>query len=405
MTRLMTLAREGRGDEWQAVVRGMRDSVVEHARATSPYWRRAIPAGTPFEAIPPLTKAIVAEHLDELRCAGVPDERGVPARTSGSRGEPGRFLVDAHAFGAHLAGRNALQMMSGIPLDTFVSYMVNAERPITPLPEGWSWFSALDLSDGAVRELVERWSAMGRYWILGRSSGLATIAATLERLGLRPDPAPQAVVATMDMLTPDGRRSIARAFGRPVRGWYGCSEVCGHLAGTVGDGDAYAVNPFLCHIEVVDDRALPVGPGRLGRILITDLHNRVLPMIRYEVGDLGRPGRAALGAWPVIEGLEGRTSELMRRADGSPLTLLELGHRLFGATDHTRWIRGYQFVQQRDGTIEMRAMWRETPGAGVQAGILDALRLTVGPGTPLRLVEVAELGTLPSGKRWLVRHA
>ncbi|MEQ8833824.1 MAG: hypothetical protein RIB67_05190 [Miltoncostaeaceae bacterium] len=405
MTRLMTLAREGRADDWRPLTRGLRDGLVAHARATSPYWAECIGADTPFEAIPPLTKSIVHDRREDLRCAGVPDERCVPTKTSGSSGEPGRFLMDAHAFGAHLAGRNALQAMSGIPLDATLSFMVNAERPVTELPADWNWFSGADLSDAAVTMLMDTWSALGHYWILARSSALATIAATMERLGLRPDPAPRAVVGSMDTLTAQARRDIGRAFGSPVRAWYGCTEITGYLAGTVGDGDAYAVNPFLCHIEVVDDQARPLPPGRLGRILITDLQNRVQPMIRYEVGDLGRLATDGAGAWPVLESLEGRTSELMHRADGSPLTLLDLGHRLFGVSDHTRWIRGYQFVQQRDGTIEMHTVWREEPGDAVRARILDDLRSAAGPDTPLRLVPVEALGTLPSGKRWLVRHA
>lgn len=405
MTRLMDLAREGLAADWDPVTRGLRDSLVAHARTASRYWAERIGPDTPFESIPPLTKELAREHREDLRCAGVPDERCVEATTSGSAGEPGRFRVDTHAFGAHLAGRNALQLMCDIPFDAFVSYMVNAERPLKPLPDGWTYFTSLDLSDHAVARLVDEWSALGRYWIMGRSSGLATIAASMERQGLRPDPAPRAVVATMDMLTPESRRDITRAFDRPVHGWYGCSEICGYLAATVGAGGAYAVNPFLCHLEVVDDDDRPVAPGALGRILITDLHNRAAPMIRYEVGDMGRPAAAPHGAWPVIQDLEGRSSELMRREDGSPLTGLELAHRLFGVNDHTRWIRGYQFVQQRDGAIEMHTLWREEPDAATRERILADLRKTVGPRTPLRLVGVDSLGTLPSGKRWLVRRA
>lgn len=220
LTRLMALAAAGRREEWEPVTRGLRDALLDHARGASPYWRELLAPGLPFEEIPPLTKAIIRERWDDLPVRGVPDDRIVPGVTSGSGGEPARFLVDGASFGAQQAGRNALMLLCGIPFDAVISFMVAAERPTTTLPDGWTHFSSMDLTPPAVARLVEHWSGLGRYVIYGRSSGLGLIVEALQALGgLRPDPEPLAVIASSDTMTADLRRRTADAFGCPVHLW------------------------------------------------------------------------------------------------------------------------------------------------------------------------------------------
>ncbi|MEQ8833823.1 MAG: AMP-binding protein [Miltoncostaeaceae bacterium] len=405
MTRLMTLALDGRRQEWEPLARGMRDALLADARAGSAYWAGAAPEGTPFEEIPPLTKAIMHDRWDDLRMAGVPDELCAPGVTSGSSGEPGRFVIDTRAYGAHLAGLNALHLMCAVPLDVTTSYMTVSQVPETRLA-GAAYFSCLDMSPPALSRIVAGWAALERYVLSVSSGAMPALLDALDALGEPgPDPGPLAVIASRDMMTPDLRRRVAETFGCPVHLWYGSREICGFLAGSVAtDSASYAFNPLLVHVEVVDDDDRPLPPGEPGRLLLTDLHNRALPMIRYDTGDLGRMAGWSRGAWPVLEALEGRTSEVMYRADGSQMTLSDLGHHLFGVGDQSRWISAFQFLQRRDGTIEMHVVWREDPPAAAVERMAADLRPALGEGTPLRIVPVAALGTLPSGKRWVVRR-
>ena len=38
-------------------------------------------------------------------------------------------------------------------------------------------------------------------------------------------------------------------------------------------------------VEVFDEQDQPVGPGKEGRVVITNLYNCTLPILRYELGD------------------------------------------------------------------------------------------------------------------------
>ncbi len=48
------------------------------------------------------------------------------------------------------------------------------------------------------------------------------------------------------------------------------------------------VHEDLHYVEILDEDGNPCGPGQIGRIVVTNLQRRLMPTIRYEVGDLGR---------------------------------------------------------------------------------------------------------------------
>jgi phenylacetate-CoA ligase len=76
---------------------------------------------------------------------------------------------------------------------------------------------------------------------------------------------------------------------------YGTSEL-GVVAGACGDSPAMHVFEDLFHVEVLR-HGKPAPAGEVGRIVVTDLINTTMPLIRYEVGDVGRlhPGQCACG--------------------------------------------------------------------------------------------------------------
>ena len=68
-----------------------------------------------------------------------------------------------------------------------------------------------------------------------------------------------------------------------------------------------------CIIELVDERNRPVPPGvRSAKVLITNLSNRVQPLIRYEMSDsfVRQPDTATCGHLRAL--VEGRADDLLR---------------------------------------------------------------------------------------------
>jgi phenylacetate-coenzyme A ligase PaaK-like adenylate-forming protein len=134
----------------------------------------------------------------------------------------------------------------------------------------------------------------------------------------------QSVWVGGETLTPAVRGAIERAFDAPVINSYGASE-CLTLAGEC-DQQALHLNADWVILEPVDEHERPVEPGTFGATtLLTNLANRVQPLIRYDLGDRVRllPQACACGSsLPVIE-IEGRSDDslVMRSAGGRMVRL------------------------------------------------------------------------------------
>ncbi|WP_369601985.1 hypothetical protein AAIA72_03080 [Hahella sp. SMD15-11] len=127
---------------------------------------------------------------------------------------------------------------------------------------------------------------------------------------------PKVVFTTSETLFDHQRETIARAFRAPVVNQYGCTEMA-FFASEYECGKLH-VHPEHGWLECTD----------VGELLATGFVNRVMPLIRYKVGDSGEVvttfEKCSCGhAWPVIEHLIGRTDDILYKADGTPVGRLD----------------------------------------------------------------------------------
>ncbi len=108
---------------------------------------------------------------------------------------------------------------------------------------------------------------------------------------------------------------------RELREVYGCTET-GYAASSCPGGWLHLLDDWVI-LEPVDAQHRPVPPGVVSHtVLMTDLANRVQPIIRYDVGDrvLMRPGPCACGNPSPALHVEGRASDVLTfptaRGDG-----------------------------------------------------------------------------------------
>lgn len=151
------------------------------------------------------------------------------------------------------------------------------------------------------------------------------------------------------------RDLLLRALGAPIFSRYGSMELSAAVAQTCEQG-RWHLNTEGFVVEVVDGHAgeWQGAATAVGHLVITDLRNRVMPLIRYEIGDLalaGDAGPCPCGrTMPVLDGLAGRASEYVVTASGRrvPVMLLFRPMRFH----EVRQIE-YQFRQQQPGQMEI----------------------------------------------------
>ena len=130
--------------------------------------------------------------------------------------------------------------------------------------------------------------------------------------------------------------------GLEIRDNYGSTE--GFIAWQCPRG-SYHTNAEHMAVEIVDQAGQPVAPGQMGRILITTLENRLMPLIRYEIGDYAIASNEVCGCGRtllVIGKVIGRGINLFRLPGG----VLKSPWPLVGPIKQRPEIRQFQIVQE-----------------------------------------------------------
>lgn len=154
---------------------------------------------------------------------------------------------------------------------------------------------------------------------------------------------PRMVSPTSEVLTYEMRDVIETVLNTRVFNFYGSREVH-NLAGECNCGNLHMFS-FLNFIEIVDDDNRDVSEGESGRIIVTPLRNYAMPLIRYEIGDIGTVGVKSCrcgSPLPTLTTITGRTYCNFHLKDGS---IVRSG-AFTGLFYYLPWIKQFQIIQE-----------------------------------------------------------
>jgi phenylacetate-CoA ligase len=186
--------------------------------------------------------------------------------------------------------------------------------------------------------------------VYGDAAALQLVAAALGESAVR-DHRPRAIISLEQTLSAETRAVVEQAFQAPVFDRYGSREF-GALAQECDAHSGYHVNADSYIVEIVRD-GRPAKPGESGEILVTDLSNLCVPLIRYAIGDRAtateRRCPCARGL-PLIDAIQGRAAAVIIGADGRFVPATFFADLL---RDYGHVIRQFQVVQAEPGTIQL----------------------------------------------------
>lgn len=125
------------------------------------------------------------------------------------------------------------------------------------------------------------------------------------------------VITTSEVLTEEDRKFISSTFNCPVFNEYGCGEI-GTIAHECEKGSLH-ISAENMIVEILDDTGNPVAPGQPGELVVTDLVNYSMPLIRYRMKDFGSisPTFCECGrGLPVLQKVYGRSYDMILNKDG-----------------------------------------------------------------------------------------
>jgi phenylacetate-coenzyme A ligase PaaK-like adenylate-forming protein len=406
-------------------------ALVRHAVDRSPFHRERLDrhAGerVDLRALPVLDKTTLMANLQDALCE--PTLRGLPLRdhlldpapllgeyrvmaSSGSTGTPSLYVYSRADWSGVLAAFFRASEFIGIrpSVPRLRIAAINApsmssmtQRVAHTIDVGLHRVLRLSVADPLPR-LVD---ALNRFRpaVLSAYPSIAALLAD-EQLAGRLRIAPRLLSTSSELRTPEVTARLERAFGVRPFDLYGTTEGlwgvdCEHHAGIHLFED-------WCIVENVDADGQPVPDGHPGaRVLVTNLFNRTLPLIRFEVSDLFvlERGVCACGrTLPRLQAVQGRVDDVLQMAgrDGRPVPVHPTQ---FSSIVSTRGVREFQIVQRGARTL-VRLALAEDAAAGTADRIARTLieRLAaLGVAAPDVAVElVPAIERTPAGKVRLI---
>jgi phenylacetate-coenzyme A ligase PaaK-like adenylate-forming protein len=368
------------------------DELLRFARANSPFYRErwaALPKDRlSLSDLPVVTKPELMARFDDWATDRSVTETAVREfvadrahigdlfldkylvwKSSGSTGEPGVYVQDRAALAVYDAllavqmqsarvatryalgffaqgGRAALVVATG---DHFAS-IASWQRVCRGTP--WPNASAFCVTD-STPSLVAKLNAYSPAFLASYPTTLTVLAT--EQLEGRLKIAPTCIWSGGEYLSDSTCEAVERAFGTLPINEYGASE-CMAIAYSCSEGRLH-VNSDWVVLEPVDRNYQPTPVGEASHtVLLTNLANRVQPIIRYDLGDSvtvsAQPCRCG-SPLPAIRA-EGRRDDVLalRARDGTLVRLspLALTTVVEDAAPNDR----FQLVQSAPDQIDVR---------------------------------------------------
>jgi len=394
--------------------------LLQHAHNNCPFYARRMDEAKlmpiqlksleELSRIRPLTKRDIQDYSSEIEAREFPTEKKVRNQTGGSTGSPLQFFVDKDRFDSRMASTHRHNLFAGLrPGDWQVTLWGSRLDQVNP-ETTWDHFRnkllyrtlALNTSkigDGDWSRFIADVRRIKPRVMVAYTQAAVLFARYLQQHNV-PDIQFDSIITTAEMLLPGQREFLEKTFKGKVFNRYGCREVS-VIASECEFHRGMHVNSEALYVEIEQDMA---KPGKSGRILVTDLLNYSMPLIRYEIGDIGTwaegqdcPCGRQL---PLLADVQGRTTDFIvlegRQISGPALTLV---------VSDMADVRQVQFVQRNPKLIILRVVPGNEYGPGTEEELRRRIGLYLGDLATLQIELTDSIASEVSGKyRFVVQE-
>ncbi|MCX7715373.1 MAG: hypothetical protein N2171_06570 [Clostridia bacterium] len=223
----------------------------------------------------------------------------------------------------------------------------------------------------------------------------------IERNGLQPLHIPKTYV--LGTYTKALRERLESFFHTEIFNRFSPHEIEGvAYACEVHRGMHMAIDSY--HVEFLDDNGRPVEPEKTGFLVVTDLDNYLMPLIRYKLGDLGHyyaePCTCGRG-FPLMGDIDGRARDLFALKNRSVVAPAKIAAILQDIPS----VHLFQVVQDTSGNITAfvvpvrKPLQKETV-----VTIKNALHKLLGEDESITVIESDTITLEPNGKCSFVKQ-
>lgn len=371
-------------------------SLLTHATQNCSFY--APFANTPISEFPIIDKDLIRSRHSEFLAKPFVTAKLHRMSTSGSTGTPFSVVQNYEKRSRVLAEIVYFGELCGYTIGQRYAFIRswNSQTRKSPLESFLQNLIAIDTSRldeeslETMRSLLKRDKRLS--CILGYASSLDLLAQHLLEKGETPESFKRmkVVISGSELLSDKARRNLKRVFGCNVVSRYSNQEN-GLIAQEVSD-NVFLINRASYYLEFLKPNSNEhARPGELSRIVLTDLFNYAMPMIRYDTGDL-----AIFDEHPdygrVITSIEGRVRDFFYDTQDRLLSPSAITVQMWKFDR----LRQFQFIQ--DGRAKYLLKVNGARGVYEDDDFIEVIENIVGKNANITIEHVDGIPQLQSGK-------
>jgi phenylacetate-CoA ligase len=395
-------------------------SLIFHAYRTVPYYHRMFRERdlTPEDLktvadlgkLPILTKALIRRHFPDLISQDYPRNRLIPYSTGGT-GSPLQFYITEEKMSWEMAAEHRAYDWAGYRLGDRCFMLWGARRDLRA--SSYSYYikklltlfqrtivvDPFILSDEVLSGHAEVLRRFKPKAIKGYARPIYALANYLVKSGIK-DIRPNTAITSAETLFEPMRTKIEEAFGCPVFDMYGSREV-GAIASECEE-HKYHIAAENVIVEFMRNGE-PAGHGEDGVILLTALRNYGMPLIRYEIGDVGESSDELCSCGrglPLMKAIKGYESQFLSVCDKKSGKIVPVSSHIDYFLDLLESPPASYRILQESLDYVIIKIGKEGSCSNQDANLLVMeLRKCLGDNVEVEVQFVDYLPPLPSGKR------
>jgi len=374
---------------------------LNHAVSTTQFYKdkKGFSSLADFSVI---NKSVVRGAFDSFLSGKFERSKLIPVVTSGSTGTPFKVFHDRNKRLRNSADALVFVQMTGYILGERLIYMKvwfdqNMKTPFNFWRENMMPVNVTKLDDAQIKGLLSQMEDDNcTYTIVGYSSALELVCKYLDKNNYgRVKADVKSVIAMSETLSDYTKETMRKYFGAPVVSRYSNLEN-GIIAQqeTTGSG-RYLINTASYVVEVLKmDSDEQAEPGETGRIVVTDLFNYGMPLIRYDTGDIGALSQDSKTTGNMyLAKVEGRMLDILFDTKGNLVSSYIITGLMWQYTD----VIQYQLIQEGPKKYTMRIHTNET--FMKKAQLIEQCKTYLGQDAIFAIELVSEIPLLSSVKR------
>lgn len=377
------------------------DKLVKHAIQTVPFYK-TMDENSEISDFKVVDKIVIKNNLNEFQSSKYENAKLISMTTSGSTGTPFTVYQDVNKKNRNHADTLYFGTLAGYKIGFCVIYMkIWASEKMLP---NWKYYlqnivpvDVIKLEKAQIESIISKLeNSNSNFSILGYVSALEQIIQYLDSTEKsKVNSKIRSIITMSESLSMETKERLENIFNCRVVSRYSNLE-----NGIIAQQETNGLNRFLIntasyYVEILDlnsDRIL--ADGELGRIVVTDLYNRAMPMIRYDTGDIGSIEKDVNNPAKVyLSAVEGRKLDILFDVDGTMVSSYIMYKNMWKYTE----ILQYQLIQVNQKKYIFKINCTKTFTKEEQ--LIDEFKKYLGSGADFTIEYVDEIPLLSSGKR------